>query len=252
MSLWASSDLARAYADVRSDFSPELRTVWGDAVRAAAPPGRLDRLLDVGCGTGRFTALLAHVFARPALGIDGSPAMLAERVTAPALMFATGDATAIPLRASAIDLALLSMVYHLLATAGVAAAAATELHRVIRAGGRMLVRTPSLELIDTIHWLPFFPGARALDEARLPARSQIVLTFRHAGFALHAHRTIEQTFASSPEDALAKLRRRPFSTLRLLPDDAFTEGLARYEAYCRTTPPTPPSESLDFFVFTRV
>jgi hypothetical protein len=149
------------------------------------------------------------------------------------------------------DLALLSMVYHLLFAAGVAAAAVGELHRVVRPSGRVLVRTPSLEIVDGISWLPFFPGARALDEARLPPRARIVAPFEHAGFTTHAQRTIEQQFAHSPAEAFEKVRRRPFSTLRLLSDEAFTEGLTRCEAHCRSAPPTPLIEALDFFVFTR-
>jgi hypothetical protein len=143
------------------------------------------------------------------------------------------------------------MVYHLLAAAAVADAAVAELHRAVRPSGRVLVRTPSLEIVDRISWLPFFPGARALDEARRPPRAQIVATFEHAGFTTHAHHTIEQEFAHSPAEAFEKVRRRPFSTLRLLSDDAFAEGLTRYEAHCRSAPPTPLIEALDFFVFNR-
>ncbi len=170
MSIWASTDLARAYADVRSDLSASIRTLWGDAFRSAVPSAPLRRLLDLGCGTGRFTALLADVFGASTIGVDGSPAMLRERVTMPGAptVFASADATALPFRAASIDLALLSMVYHLLSTAGVADAAVAELRRVVRPRGWVLLRTPSLELIDHISWLPFFPGARALDEARLP------------------------------------------------------------------------------------
>ena len=253
VSIWANADLARAYADVRSDLSDSVRAIWVDAFRSAVPPIPLRRVLDVGCGTGRFTTLLAEIFGSLTIGVDGSPAMLRERVRPAPLpvAFVGAEATALPLRAAAIDLALLSMVYHLLATAGVAAAAVGELHRVVRQGGWVLVRTPTLELLDHIAWLPFFPGARALDEARLPPRGHVVASFEHAGFATHAHRAIEQEFASTPLEAFEKVRRRPFSTLRLLPDGAFDEGLARYEAHCRMAPPTPLIDTLDLFVFQR-
>jgi ubiquinone/menaquinone biosynthesis C-methylase UbiE len=254
MSIWADADLARAYADVRGDFSASVRAVWTEAFRSAAPSAPLRRLLDVGCGTGRFSVLLAEVFGASTIGVDGSPAMLRERAlpaSAP-VTFVGAEATALPLREDSIDLALLSMVYHLLAASGAAAGAVEELHRVVRQDGWVLVRTPTLEIIDRISWLPFFPGARALDEARLPPRAQVVATFEQAGFTTHAHRIIEHEFAASPPEALEKVRRRPFSTLRLLADEAFEEGLARYEAHCRNAPPRPLMESLDFFVFRRV
>lgn len=253
MSIWANADLARAYADVRSDLSASVRAIWTDAFRAAVPPAPLRRLLDVGCGTGRFTALLADVFGCPAIGVDGSPAMLRERAlpVGTPVTFVSAEAPALPLRNASIDLALLSMVYHLLASAGTERAALGELHRVVQRNGWVLVRTPTLELVDGISWLPFFPGARALDNARLPARADLVETFERTGFTTQAHRTIEQEFARSPLEALEKVRRRPFSTLRLLSDDAFDEGLARYEAHCRSAPLAPLMESLDLFVFHR-
>ena len=253
MSIWASADLARAYAEVRSDLSDSIRTVWGETFRAAVPSATPRRVLDLGCGTGRFTRLLAEVFGAPTVGVDGSPAMLRERLATPdvPLAFACADATALPFHRAAFDGALLSMVYHLLYAAGVAAVAVGEVHRVVHPRGWVLLRTPSLERLDRISWLPFFPGARALDEGRLPPRRQIVTTFEQAGFTTHAHRVIEQEFAPSPLAALEAVRRRPFSTLRLLPDAAFEDGLARYEAHCRAAPAAPVVEALDFFVFVR-
>src|SRR5205823_3151828 len=101
--LWANRDLARAYADVRTGLSPAARAVWTDALRAAIPPTPLRRLLDLGCGTGRFTTFLADVFGAPALGIDASPDMLRERAQdrgAP-LAFLAAHATALPIRPGA-------------------------------------------------------------------------------------------------------------------------------------------------------
>jgi ubiquinone/menaquinone biosynthesis C-methylase UbiE len=253
MSIWADAELARAYAEVRSGLSDGLRDLWVGAFRSAVPAGPRLRLLDIGCGTGRFTALLAEAFGSPTIGIDGSPAMLRERALPAGLpvAFASADATALPFRAMSIDVALLSMVYHLLAAAAVAAPAVAELHRVVRQGGSVLIRTPTLEIVDRISWLPFFDGARALDEARLPPRAAIVATFEAAGFAPHTHRIIEQEFARSPLQALEKVRRRPFSTLRLLSDEVFAAGLARYEAHCRGAAPGPLMEALELFAFRR-
>ncbi|MBM3220401.1 MAG: methyltransferase domain-containing protein [Candidatus Rokubacteria bacterium] len=249
--LWANPELARAYADVRTDLSPAARAVWTDAFRAAWGGASPRRVLDVGCGTGRFTAFLSDVFEAPTIGVDASAEMLRGRAAGPgrALPFLAADAAALPLHPGAVDLALLSMVYHFLKPPEPAVA---ELHRVVRPHGVVFVRTPTRELLDRVEFLAFFPEARAVDEARMPARAELRATFERAGFATHAWRIVEQEFATTPLEALARVRRRAFSTLRLISDEAFASGLARYEAHCLAAPPTPRSESLELFVFQRI
>jgi ubiquinone/menaquinone biosynthesis C-methylase UbiE len=222
--LWGSADVARAYREVRG-VTESVRRTWRAAFRAALPDLRPRRSLDLGCGTGRFTALIAETFGGAVIGVDASVTMLEERPAAGAqpLTFAAAQAEALPLRDAVIDLALLSMVYHLLPARD---CVVTELRRVAAPDGIVLVRTPTRELMDRVSFLPFFPGARAIDEARMPSRASLV-------------------------DAFEKVRRRPFSTLRMISDAAFAEGLTRYEAFCRSAPAVPIIEPLDLFVFRR-
>jgi SAM-dependent methyltransferase len=183
-------------------------------------------------------------------GLDGSVAMLGERPAAgrSALAFATADAVSLPLRDGTFDLALLSMVYHLLSPPDPTVA---ELRRVLARDGVVIVRTPTRDLLDRVSFLPYFPSARAIDEARMPSRVGLIAVFTGAGFALASETTVEQEFAATPMAAYEKVRRRPFSSLRLISDTAFTQGLARYEQFCRAAPATPLIEPLDLFVFRR-
>lgn len=105
------------------------------AVERAA--GRLDglRVLDAGCGTGRFTAALERRAARLA-GVDLDPAMLdaaARRVRAPLL---AADAGALPFRDGAFDVAIAVTVCEFTASP---AALVAELARVTRPGGRIVI-----------------------------------------------------------------------------------------------------------------
>jgi malonyl-CoA O-methyltransferase len=63
------------------------------------------RAVDVGCGTGRWTAHLS------AIGVDASPAMLAVAASKPGLCgrLAVGDATALPIASRAADLVLCAL-----------------------------------------------------------------------------------------------------------------------------------------------
>jgi len=86
-------------------------------------------LLDVGCGTGRFTAWLA---GRPlqVFGLDRSPAVLAafraRHSRIPAIL---GDAHRLPLRAGAVDLTLLLTTLEFLEEPLVALAEAVRVSR---------------------------------------------------------------------------------------------------------------------------
>jgi ubiquinone/menaquinone biosynthesis C-methylase UbiE len=269
MAIWDRAELAATYRDVRG-VSANIRRTWSDAFRAALPDARPRRSLDLGCGTGRFTALLAETFGGTVIGLDASVAMLKERPSSggvpgtvaatggpvtfaaadasASVAFAAADAGALPLRAHTMDLALLSMVYHLLVSPAVTAA---ELHRVLDAGGAVLVRTPTREILDGIAFLRFFPAALAIDEARMPPRAALEALFHAGGFTGGLGATIEQEFAPTPAAAHAKVSRRPFSSLQLMSDDAFAEGLTRFEAFCRTAPVAPIADPLDLFVFRR-
>jgi len=110
-------------------------TVELTAIERAA--GRLDglRVLDAGCGTGRFTAAFERPAARLA-GVDLDPAMLtvaARRVRAPLL---AADAGELPFRDAAFDVTIAVTVCEFTASP---AALVAELARVTRPGGRVVI-----------------------------------------------------------------------------------------------------------------
>jgi SAM-dependent methyltransferase len=92
-------------------------------------------VLDVGCGNGRYLAELRRR-GIDAVGCDLSPGMLAAAAPHPRLVNA--DVTALPFPADAFDVVLaLHMLYHVTDRR----AAATEMRRVLKPGGRCVVVT---------------------------------------------------------------------------------------------------------------
>jgi ubiquinone/menaquinone biosynthesis C-methylase UbiE len=90
------------------------------------------RAVDVGCGTGRWTARLN------AIGIDASPAMLAVAARKPGMRgrLAAADAAALPVASGWADLVLCTLTFgHI----GDQAGAMQEFARVLRPGGTLLV-----------------------------------------------------------------------------------------------------------------
>jgi SAM-dependent methyltransferase len=100
-----------------------------------------DRILDVGCGTG-FILLGAARRASQVVGVDVTPAMLAEarrRVEEAGLTNVTlreGTAEALPFADQRFDAAITRLTLHHF---GDPRRALSEMHRVLRPGGRLVV-----------------------------------------------------------------------------------------------------------------
>ena len=107
-------------------------------VESLARPEAGERVLDAGCGTGIYTAWLAEQGA-DVTGLDVDPVFLAAaREKAPGARLVEGDAARLPFADGEFDLALAVTLLCFLSEAE-RAAAARELLRVTRPGGRVVV-----------------------------------------------------------------------------------------------------------------
>jgi malonyl-CoA O-methyltransferase len=90
------------------------------------------RVIDVGCGTGRWAAPLS------AIGVDVSPAMLAIAADKPGLhgRLVAADATALPIRTASADLVLCTLT---LGHVRDSLAALNELSRILDPGGSLIL-----------------------------------------------------------------------------------------------------------------
>ncbi|MDX1649234.1 MAG: class I SAM-dependent methyltransferase, partial [Myxococcota bacterium] len=217
------------------------------------PPAPLRTALDVGCGTGRFTELVREAFPRARIvGLDPAPGMLGRARAkgaraASALVRARGEA--LPVASDRVDLAVISMAYHHLEQPD---AALAELARVLRPGGRVYLRTPTLETLHSNAWDGFFPEARARAEAPQPPTQDLRRTARTAGLDVLHHDTLRSVFARTDARLLERIASRSISSLRRIPDDAFARGLDALRAQLRTRPEDEPAlEELAVFVLRR-
>jgi SAM-dependent methyltransferase len=242
--------LPEVYRSART-LPAETIDVWGRAIRAMLPDAApVDRVVDLGCGTARFTRMLADVLHTSVVGVEPSLRMLAEREVRDARLagFVAGAAEALPLAAGSIDLVFASMVYHHLR----AGAALAEARRVLRPGGHLMLRTPTRETVGEFAYVTFFPEALAIDEARMPSRRALVQACEAAGFALRGHELVRQRFAADHADYYRKISLRGLSSLLLISDDAFARGLREFAAYCRSADRHGPVyEYVELFLFSR-
>jgi SAM-dependent methyltransferase len=123
-------------------WNPELYQsshsfVWkfGRDLLALLAPQPRERILDVGCGTGQLTAEIARSAAN-VQGIDKSASMVEQaRANFPELRFDQADAAALPFPDEEFDAVFSNATLHWVRQAG---AAAAEISRVLKPGGRFI------------------------------------------------------------------------------------------------------------------
>jgi len=232
------SEISQAYDAARGADKPHVE--WWLAKLAEAGrlgPGR--RLLDLGCGTGRWTILLAQRTACDALGVDKSPEMLAKARAKDAkghVKWLLGDVMAPPVPPESFDCALMSLMLHHLDEPPAAFRAAFA---ALRPGGVFLIRQGTLEqsINDPVH--RFFPEAITIDRQRTPLRVEVENWLREAGFEQVEAEAVRLRVHNSPQEWLLEVEPRVYSVLRMISDEAFARGLARLRAYIETHPDDP-------------
>ena len=212
--------VAKVYVQGRA-LPADVLARWGAAVQPHLPKGPL-RVADVGAGTGIFAAAWPGWGAASVVAVEVSEAMAREgRAVAP---YALGQAEALPLAASSVDVVWMSATFHHFADQ---AAAVTEIDRVLRPDGVVLIRT---FLPDRLSYFDRFPGIeRALE--RVPGLDVFAARFEPHGFAVrHVEHVLDiQTTPGEAADWVERMRHAD-SLLTALTDDEVAEGVRRLRA----------------------
>lgn len=234
--------------DRSRDHGPEVLALWMDAVASLAGRHRVRVILDLGCGTGRFTQALARRFHAQVVGIDPSEKMLErarEKLEDPRVRYEVGRAEALPLASGAVDMIFMSMSFHHFADRN---AAARECRRVLREGGRAFVRTGVRERSTIYPYVPFFPSTPAMIEEMLPSLDELRAAFETAGFRLVTADVIRQTIAPTWAAYADKVAAGGDSVIAQLGEQELERGLAKLRAFAATTNDAVV-EPIDLLVF---
>lgn len=126
------------YERIADHFSATREHPWPD-VESFCADRSADTALDIGCGNGRHTALLADRSTR-ALGLDASRSLLSiARDRVPDATFIEGDAASLPIAAQTVDLALYVATLHHLPDRRLRIRSLDELARVLTPDGTALI-----------------------------------------------------------------------------------------------------------------
>jgi SAM-dependent methyltransferase len=198
------------------------------AAAELAELGPAARLLDVGCGTGRFAVFAAERLGARVWGVDPSSEMLdqARRRGGRGVGWKQAPAEHLPFKDGWFDAVHAHLVMHLVDDAG---AALSEMARVLCPVGRLVVVSFRREHFDRFHLNPYFPTLAGIDRARFPDPAALSSAIGAAGFHDVAECCLHQQVALEPEAVLERVRGRYISTLHLLDEREYRDGLARLE-----------------------
>ncbi len=218
-------------------------SAWREAVTRHLDPRVGMRLLDLGSGTGMWARAFTAWYDRiEVIAVEPAEAMRARSVFQPVV---PGAAECIPLDDGSVDAAWLSTVIHHVPDL---TRVARELRRVLRPGGRVLIRSAFAGRHQAITLFRYFPEAiRVLDT--YPSVADVEAAFTAAGFVTVGLEQVPQVTAASLREAATALRREAHTPLQLISDDEYAAGLARLrKAAQRETGPVV--DALDLLVLT--
>jgi SAM-dependent methyltransferase len=198
-----------------------------ESLRELACKVKAHRVLEVGCGTGHWLALMQNREIR--CGLDYSARMLDKaRRRDEFLRLIRGTATQLPFSQDVFDLVF---CVHALHHFDDPPAFVHEARCVLRPGGALasIGMDPQTEQ-DRWYLYDYFPGTYETDLARYPSGDMILHWMKEAGFVGCERRIaarIEHDFTGRQVLSDPILQKNGTSQLSLLTEDAFLDGMAR-------------------------
>src|SRR5229473_3166329 len=194
---------------------------------AALEPG--DRVVEVGCGTGRLTLPLSATTPARVTGVDTEARMLEVargKDSAGRVEWLRGSAYRLPLDEGAAALVMMVMVIHLLRQR---VRAFTEARRILRPGGQLSLWTFTPRHVEEFYLNAYFPSIAVIDRPRFSSVAILSAELGRAGFESVRANVVDEPRQLDLADVVDRVRGRYISTLAMLPPLEYRLGLQRLE-----------------------
>ena len=220
-------------------LSEQQKEAWLSAFGALLPERRPLVGLDVGSGTGRFTPALAQAFG-PVTGVEPSVRMreVAQAESQhPGVNYLAGSAEDLPVPSGSADYALMFLSW---AHVQDKPRAVRELARVLKPGGRLLLRSNFSDHIPPSGWwLEYFPRGYDVDAARFQPLHEVIAAFTSDGWRVAEFGRVIEPSSGTRGEMLERLRLRTLSTFADFTPDELEAGFGRLEQAVAADPDAP-------------
>ncbi len=232
-------DKQAAVYDQGRALSADATELWMVTAQRHVPEA--ERILDLGSGTGRFSAPLADAYSARVVGVEPSAGMRVRAASKrhPRVSIVAGVAENLPLADESCDFAWLSNVTHHFDDL---TSAARELRRV----AEVVIIRGSFSGQEHPSLYRFFPGTRSIVDS-MPSMPETMSAFQAAGFTSLYKELVEYKLAERLAEMVPRIRMRADTTLELISDEEFERGLELLEKTARVEH-DPVLDSLDLLI----
>jgi ubiquinone/menaquinone biosynthesis C-methylase UbiE len=245
------TNIATSY-DAGRRYSPSTLAHWLNVIAPWVPKRKGAEYLDLGCGTGRYSEVLAEQFGGHTVALDPSEKMLAEarKKATDRVRYERAPGEALPLANQSIDMVFMSMVFHHFTDP---VQVVRECHRVLKPGGTVCLRAVTSNEIHSYPYVPFFARSGDILRRTLQSREAILSIFVDQRFRRVHYELVRSEVAPTWSAFAEKTAHRADSILAQLSDDEFLSGMALLKQHVASRlPQDPVIEPIDFFVFSRL
>jgi len=229
------SKIASSYDKGRS-LSEQNMATWLNLIAKLSGASKGTRVLDLGCGTGRFSLPIANRLGFEVTGVDSSAEMLAkaqQKDSNSDVDWMLEDASALTFSDGSFDVVFMS---HLLHHVDSPLTVLKECHRVLVPSGVILIRYGAMDQVRNDVEHTFFPQVTEIDEPRTPTLELTERWLLDAGFAnIFSEEVVQQTYGTASAH-LDAARVKSTSVLNMISAESFEVGIQRLAEYVEKNP----------------